>query len=367
MKLLKTMLAVAAFALAAGNVQAIEKDFNGDGYSDLVWENVTTGQHGFWFMQNQNATSYGWVHDSNGQLVNLPSPGWVLDPATWQPVNPPSTAWRIVGSADFLGDGNADLVWQNSVTGTAQIWFLKNGVLDHTSIMQTCTSSGMSWVPLSMPIVAVGQNYTNYVDITMLDPNDGTIWVQYFVDGATNGERYRLNVKPSATADPNCPWSSLLPPYSTSNTGLTTSGHLQPGWRIAGEFVNPPFPIYLATPQADQNGIVFENTTDGRIAFAHLVGAPGDNPMVTDPTYCSYTISSVRVPVGWHIAGSGKFFGAGNYGDYTSKALGSYTSLVLENATTGQHVIWVFRADYQSLAAGYWLPTQSPDWRVANH
>jgi hypothetical protein len=63
----------------------------------------------------------------------------------------------------------------------------------------------------------------------------------------------------------------------------------------------------------------------------------------------------------------GKFFGAGNYGDSTSKALGSYTSLVLENPTTGQHVIWVFSADYQSLAAGYWLPTQAPEWHVANH
>jgi hypothetical protein len=307
----KFLIAMAAFALAAGNTaHAVEKDFNGDGYSDLVWGDTITGQRGFWFMQNQNATGFGWVRNASGQVVPP------------LPVN-----WHIVGTSDFLGDGNADLVWQDSITGAARIWFLKNGVFSYSKNMQVASASGAGMVPLSLPIVAVGQNYTNYVDITMVAP-DGTIWIQYYVDGETNGELARLNVAPSAAADLNCPWSSLLTSNGMVNT-LPTSGHLQPGWRIAGEFVNPPYPIYLATAQADQNGVVFENTIDGRIAFAHLVGAPGDNPMDTDPTYCSYSISSVRVPVGWHIAGSGKFFGAGNYGDSTSKALGSYTSLFL--------------------------------------
>jgi FG-GAP repeat len=37
-------------------------------------------------------------------------------------------AWRIAGVGDFNGDGNADLVWENTVTGQRAIWLLKNGV-----------------------------------------------------------------------------------------------------------------------------------------------------------------------------------------------------------------------------------------------
>jgi hypothetical protein len=81
----------------------VTKDFNHDGYSDLVWENTATGQHVIWLLQNGGLSS----------AYFLPS----------APVN-----WRIVGVADFNNDGNADLVWENTVTGQHTIWFLKNGV-----------------------------------------------------------------------------------------------------------------------------------------------------------------------------------------------------------------------------------------------
>ena len=50
------------------NHQRIAKDFNGDGYADLVWENTTTGQRVIWLLKNG-------VHSSS---INLPtvSPAW---------------------------------------------------------------------------------------------------------------------------------------------------------------------------------------------------------------------------------------------------------------------------------------------------
>ncbi|HSY00521.1 MAG TPA: VCBS repeat-containing protein, partial [Acidobacteriaceae bacterium] len=83
-------------------------DFNGDGKTDIVWRNSTTGEVKFWFMNGIAVASQGVV-------------------AT---IAPP---WNVVGAADFNGDGKADLLWQNTSTGEVEVW-LMNGI--------TKTSSG---------------------------------------------------------------------------------------------------------------------------------------------------------------------------------------------------------------------------------
>jgi hypothetical protein len=67
-------------------------DFNADLNSDILWENSSTGQH---FIELMNGTSYGSFVD----LGTLP------------------TSWHIVGSGDFNADGNPDILWENSSTG----------------------------------------------------------------------------------------------------------------------------------------------------------------------------------------------------------------------------------------------------------
>jgi hypothetical protein len=39
------------------------------------------------------------------------------------------TQWHIAGAGDFLGTGQADLVWENTITGERAIWIMQNGVL----------------------------------------------------------------------------------------------------------------------------------------------------------------------------------------------------------------------------------------------
>jgi hypothetical protein len=78
-------------------------DFLGNGQSDLVWENTSTGNHAIWIL-NDGAFAYSIV---------LPTVGG---------------GWRIVGVGDFNGDGQADLVWENSVTGQRAIWLMNSGV-----------------------------------------------------------------------------------------------------------------------------------------------------------------------------------------------------------------------------------------------
>jgi hypothetical protein len=77
-------------------VKGVDKDFNGDGYADLVWENTTTGGRVIWLLVNG-------VYSS---AINLPTV-------------PPN--WHIAGVGDFLGDGQSDLAWENTVTGEHDI------------------------------------------------------------------------------------------------------------------------------------------------------------------------------------------------------------------------------------------------------
>jgi hypothetical protein len=76
-------------------------DFNGDGKSDILWWNSSTGEAYIWFMNGGTSTS---------QMT----PGSASSP------------WSVRGVGDFNGDGKADIVWRNSTTGQVYVW-LMNG------------------------------------------------------------------------------------------------------------------------------------------------------------------------------------------------------------------------------------------------
>lgn len=84
-------------------LSANKSDFNGDGQSDILWENMASGDHGIWIMS-----------------------GTV--PAAW--VNLPSIAsgFQIVGNGDFNGDGQTDIVWENPSTGARGFWIMNGTV-----------------------------------------------------------------------------------------------------------------------------------------------------------------------------------------------------------------------------------------------
>ena len=80
-------------------------DFNGDGQADIVWQHDTTGEAAVWFMTGTTRVS--------GTLL---SPPGVRD-----------TSWKIRAVTDLNGDGQPDLVWQNTMTGYLAAW-LMNGL-----------------------------------------------------------------------------------------------------------------------------------------------------------------------------------------------------------------------------------------------
>ncbi len=129
-------------------------DFNGDGKSDVLWRNTTTGDVAMWLLDGLSMSTGNYV----AQAV---------------PDN-----WQIKGIDDFDGDGKADVLWQNSSSGDVVIWFM-NGL--------SIVSGGFvqKGVPHDWQIRVVGDyNGDGKADILWQNSASGDVYM-YIMDGLT--------------------------------------------------------------------------------------------------------------------------------------------------------------------------------------
>ena len=95
-------------------------DFDGNGTSDILWRNTSTGDNYIFFVDRGTV---------------LPSSGYI---------NSVATNWQIVGTGDFDGDGMSDILWRNGSTGENYIFFM-NGTSVLASSNYTNSVPDTNW------------------------------------------------------------------------------------------------------------------------------------------------------------------------------------------------------------------------------
>jgi lipopolysaccharide export system protein LptA len=126
------------------SIGVVKNDFDGDGKSDILWQN-DNALPAIWQM---NATSL-----AGGGV--LPNPG---------------AGWHEIGTGDFNGDGKADILWQND-NGTPAIWQMNAASLTGGGVLP---NPGAGW-----HLTATGDFNGDGKSDILLRNNDGTpeIWL----------------------------------------------------------------------------------------------------------------------------------------------------------------------------------------------
>lgn len=245
-------------------------DFNGDGQSEIVWQNSIDGSRYMWFMEGTTMMSAHY-------LTTLP-------PADW----------RIAGNGDFNEDGKADLVWQSPNSGACYIWIMDGATMVSA---QYLTTRDLSW-----NLAAAGDfNGDGRADL---------VW-----QNTTTGERQIWMMNGLAVI---------------STVYLTT---VDTGWTIAGA--------------GDFNG-------DGKTDLVWQHNPSGDRYIwLMNGTALSQAVYLTTIETGWSIAGSGDYNGDGK------------SDLLWQHAGSGDRYIWMM--DGGDLLQAVYFGTVSPDWSIANH
>ena len=146
-------------------------DFNGDGRDDILW-------------RNSNGQLSDWLGQANG--------GFVLNDANALTIV--DTAWSVVGTGDFNGDGRDDILWRNS-NGQLSNWlgqanggFVNNGAI-----------SGV-FVPLAWSVVAIGDYNGDGRDDILWRNSNGTVtdWLGNANGSFTPNDANAAQVVPTA-------------------------------------------------------------------------------------------------------------------------------------------------------------------------
>lgn len=98
----QTMPIIATFRATVVPLSGVRSDFNGDGKSDILWRNFSSGRNRYWSAAKST---------SGRELAAVDN-----------------LKWFVAGVGDFASDGKADILWRNKSTDAVVLW--KDGSRD---------------------------------------------------------------------------------------------------------------------------------------------------------------------------------------------------------------------------------------------
>jgi len=365
-------------------------DFNGDGYQDLVWQNNTTGQ----LMVNylgpvspgpMSPTGWNWLDSGN-------VPGWrvvgVADmngdgvpDLIWQ--NTTTTqiivyyyggaggavmqswayldtvglpGWKVVGVADFDGNGTPDLVWQNPATTQVVVHYygLSGGMPVYQGSANLFTGSAPGWTVVGATVYngspeLVWQNSaTTQLIVYYYGGAGGAVFQSwtYLYTGSSPGWTVVAVADMNGDHIPDLIWQNsatrevLVWYYGgaggavfQSQAGLNTANN--PGWRVVG------------AADFDRNGkpdLVWQNDTTNQVLVNYYFGSP---------VYQGWNDLYAGVS-GWTVVGTGDFDGNG------------VPDLVWQNTSTHEVIVYYYGGAGGAVFQGwnYLYASSVPGWTV---
>ncbi len=178
-------------------------DLDGDGRSDLVWWNSSTGQVYYMLLDGPAIRQQGFIYHEPNLSWRIVASGdfsgsgrqnqllWhnastgslylmtlnVAGIAGLPPVSgalfyqEPNIGWQVVGAGDFNGDGKSDILWRNTSTGEVYMMLMEGA---------TIASQGLVYVEsnLAWRIAALGDyNGDGRADIVWFDDASGRVFM----------------------------------------------------------------------------------------------------------------------------------------------------------------------------------------------
>ncbi|MCH9693210.1 MAG: FG-GAP-like repeat-containing protein [Gammaproteobacteria bacterium] len=250
-------------------------DYNGDGSADILWRNVVSGQNHMYLM-NGSAVS------SSISVTTVPAP----------------EDWKVAGGGDYDGDGNSDILWRNISTGQNFMYLMNGAVVANASSVTTVSTD---W------IVAGGGDFDG-------DGNSDILW-----RNTVNGQNYMYLMNGATVA-------------SAANVTTVPSPDI---WMVAGT--------------GDFNG-------DGNTDILWRQNVTGQNHLYLmngATVLASESVTTVPDPDEWKVAGNADYNGDGN------------ADILWRNVSTGQNHMFLMNGStlVSSLSV---TPVSDTTWEIIN-
>ncbi len=158
-------------------------DFNGDRTPDILWRNQISGENLIWEL---NGTTLGTSLAARSVLPTVSD-----------------LNWSQVGVGDFNGDGQTDLLWQNTATGQVAIWRMNGPTYVRDEFFS----------PTVGKVQSVGDfNGDGIDDILWYDSKTGAsgLWYRQTVTSSPLGELSSWQSAPLPTVGPAAGWKALV-------------------------------------------------------------------------------------------------------------------------------------------------------------